>query len=162
MSLLNKTKEIIKLHTINNLSTRQIAKKMGYKNYNSVIRLLKYHKVLKKSLGYDEEIKVFNWLKKQGLKVQRQRGDAYFDLLLNKEKIDVKSSNLNKDKRYSFQIRNDYSLNKNLNLIDWFYLLFDREILYKVKPSELIARRNLHISNPDKSKYNLIYVGNLS
>ena len=155
----------IQLHK-RGFSTMKIAKKLGIPK-NNIICNLRNHGILRKAPGRDTEEQVAKWFEKQGIKVERQRGDAPFDLLMMQEKYDVKSANIGKDHRYTFQIydKSNHKGEKDLSQIDIFLLVLlslDGKPMYKLKSCDLTAKYSLHIPEDiKKSKYNLQFIGYL-
>lgn len=157
------TKQIIDLHQ-GGMSIYQIARKYG-KKPNSVLQNLRYYKILKPALGRNIEEEVAKWYENQGIAVVRQKGDAPFDLWVNRETIDVKSASRGSD-GFSFQLQSlkERQLPKEfIKYIDWFYLVFveGNHPIYKVRPSDLMCTQTLKIKEIGLSKYPLIYVGDL-
>jgi len=167
----NKTKKIIKLHK-RGKSTAEIAQKFDMKK-NTVINLLRYWNELRQSLGVDTEKRVLDFMRKKGCVVKRMRGDNYFDAFVDGKLVDVKSASLSMGNkktgctRYCFEINHKESVSNNLDLIDYFLLVFKDgvgETLYKLN-----AERTTHLkhmltfpSDPLNSrKYPLEFVGYL-
>lgn len=154
------------------LSSYQIGRKFNVKS--DYIRTYLYRKgLLRKALGRDIEEKVAKWFEKQSIKVSRQKGTHPYDLMVGKERIDVKSAHLSCVNRvynyygYSFQLQDLTERRSEKNFeeeLDWFILVFldeDGVPMYKVKPSDITAKRNLKIYF-GKSKLPLKFIGNLN
>lgn len=149
------------------LSTYQIAERLQI-TPNSVRTSLRNHGLIRESLGKSIEKAVATMLTDMGHNVVHHRGDHYFDLTVDGEKIDVKSGHLTKEKypRYLFQLKDkkrpdDKGFNKDS--IDWLYLVFlsdDQRPVFKLKAQEVKSHFNLSIY-PKTAKYSLIHVGNL-
>lgn len=148
------------------LSTSQVAKALG-KTKASVKQYLYTRGLLRRALGRDIEEEVAIWLEKEGYHIVRQKGDHHFDLLVDGKKVDVKSSKVHFDKSdgsysYCFEIRHKQNLNKDIADLDYFFLVFISETsksLYKLRANEVKVKRILKISNIDKTKYKLKYIG---
>ena len=118
-----RTDKIIQMHK-KGLSSSKIAKTLCMKK-NSIIQLLRLHGCLKKAPGVETEIKVAEYLKLRNFNVKRQRGDWYYDLLVDNKKVDVKSSSLNMKGDYIFHLQPSRYKNKNHREIDYFILVCD-------------------------------------
>jgi hypothetical protein len=155
----------IYLHTVKNLSTSQIANKLGMKK-NTIIQNLRYHKKLKQSLGRDIEEKIAQWFEKNHIKIIRQKGDCSFDLLIFNQRINVKSAHFQKNEhQYKFAVV--YKNTKYVDYhkeVDYFILVFLDEPgipFYSLKSSEVNVTSGITIHNLFNTKYPLQFVGYL-
>jgi hypothetical protein len=149
-------------------SSRQIAKLLHLSS--SVVRAnMTRYGINRQAFGRNTEEKVAQWIEKKGLIVKRQPGDSFFDLLVGKDKIDVKSAHLSFDKYrnnyyYKFQLQDRTSRlsDKDLSLIDWFYLVFlETNAIFRINPTDLNCRYTLSIAENLHSKYPLQFLGYL-
>lgn len=165
------TKKCIELHQ-QGFSTYKIAEELGIKQ-NSVYVRLKYWGVAREALGINIEKEVAVWFKEKGFDVERQRGDAPFDLKINGLNYDVKSAKLsinnNKSRAKCFRFlladkRSSGHLKDFVKLgIDYFLLVFkvDKFPMYLIRSEDLKGKQGLNIKSSIESKYNLVFVGNL-
>lgn len=148
---------------LNGKSTREIADELKMKK-NTVIKILKYHKLLKQASGVEFEELVARFFENNGSVVERQRGDMYFDLLIDGKKVDVKSAILNKkENRSHFEIKHRKSKGFNARKIDYYILVFKslkNMPAYKLYANE-VFHKSISLGNPKESnsKYNLYYIG---
>lgn len=154
------------LHVEQGASTAEIAELLGRKK-NTVLQGLRLRGVLRQALGRDIEIEVTKWLRSQGKSVINQRGDAPFDILVDGERVDIKSSHMNKDGRYGFSLqdRSNRVSDKNFSVeFDSFYLVFldeDGVPVYRVGSANITARYSIGITHLNKTKYPMQLIGYL-
>lgn len=167
---MKRTDQYIKMYQ-QGFSTYQIAKKFNRTPANIAL-VLKYWGVPRRHLGDDIEIKVMNWLEDRGHEVIRQGGKSPYDLLVNNQKIDIKSAHETYDKwnkkySYSFQLQsmpNRTYLKNFKKEIDSFYLVFlneDKVPMYKLLSKDVEATQTLRIFSHLIKKYPLKLVGYL-
>jgi len=135
----------VTLHTVDGLSTRQIAREFGA-NPSSVKKSLKVRGVLRPSPGKDIERDVWFWLVGQANSLMRVKGDRPFDLLADGERIDVKSAKECQG-RYTFALHHKDS-KRTESVADWYWLVLkDRthRPIYRCRPSDIQAKLNFNI-----------------
>lgn len=153
-------KQEIKMHT-SGMSCKQIAIKLNQKK-NTVLVNLRNHQCLRPNTGRLAEDLVENYLIKNNLPYERQKGDSPYDFLINSKKIDVKSAN-EVAGRYAFELSSDKNrLERKIisESCDYLYLVFldkDKKPCYILDTKEINPIKTLHVSNPDyyRGKYNL-------
>ncbi len=160
-----KTNEIIRLHTKEGWSTAKIARELNMKK-NTIIWLLRNHKVLRKNMGYDTEMRVGEWLDSRGVFAIHQKGDAPYDYLIGKKRVDVKMSHKNKDGVFRFEIFHQTSLHRKTSSdVDSLFLVFHDDLespIYELAFSEVEhLPRGLTIRNVNHTKYPLQLIGYL-
>lgn len=146
------------------LSVYQLAKVYGVPRVN-INATLRSRGVLRRTLGYDVENEVYEWLKKKGMNLERQRGDAPFDILCDGMRVDVKSAHLSLGGRYYFAIVHEANKGKNYrDAIDYFYLVFldkQNRPIYRLETTSVFVRRGLSIGDSMNTKYPIELIGHL-
>ena len=127
--------------------------------------------ITNKPLGKDTEEKVAQWFEDKDWYVERQKGDAPFDLLINKQRFDVKSAHKTFSDRhspcYKFQLQDktERKLDKNFEAsLDWFLFVFldeDGWPMYRLRPTDINIKYTLSITDIKNSKYPLQFLGYL-
>ncbi len=157
------------LHVEQGASTAEIAELMG-RTKDTVKRGLWGRGVLRPSLGKDIEQEVAAWLTRQGKRVVLQKGDAPFDLLVDDERVDVKSAHRSKSGAswaYRFQLQDvtkRVSLKNFAYELDSFYLVFlddDGAPVYRLKSVAVKIRCGLSVTHIGRSKYPMQLLGYL-
>ena len=149
------------------LSTYQIADKLGYKQ-NSVLVALRSIGKARKNMGWEIENKVVDWLVAQGKRITHRRGDAPYDILLEGERIDVKSVIDQKGDNMKFQLqccKGKKALKDLHDTVDWFYLVFANDPKMPVYALNSLDvgqyQQTFSIRRDMKTGYNLTHIGNL-
>lgn len=156
-----KTQKMINLHLLG-YSTRRIAELFGMKK-NTVLSVLKYHRVLRKNLGYDIERAVERWMKHAGHNVERMPGDAPYDLLIDGVKTDVKSAVRSRGS-FKFELQHKETIKRKTSRdVDALILVFKEKSysMYGVVFKEVQHLDSMCMVDPENTKYNLFYLGDL-
>jgi len=154
------------LHNTCEASTYEIGELLGVLP-NTVICNLRYHGKLRKAQGRDIEEQVAKFFEdKHGYKVERQRGDARFDLLVNNMvRVEVKSSHLCKNGRYVFDLQHHKSSRKNYqnetDIVVFVFLDEPGRPMYTLHASDVPDIGILSVKDPENSKHRLIFYNNL-
>ncbi len=158
------TKKIIEMHEKKGLSCSGIAEKLGKKR-NTVLQLLRYHKRLRKNMGFEIEKQVFEWLKRKSHNVESQPGDSYWDITADGVKLDVKSARVSKNGRYYFAI--NHKQTKNHIKPDYFLFVFKdvkNKPMYLLSSDQVDVKSNLNVPKDpfDSRKYKFEFLGYLN
>ena len=163
-----KEKEVIEnLYLKKELSSYKIAEFLNRKP-NSIRCYLRNLGIARKHKGRVIEDKLARFLRNSGNYVTQQSGIAPYDLLMDGERIDVKSSHkviVNKGKpwqAYKFQLQ-DLKSRKELKdlhqCVDWFYLVFLSKLSQQARVFRLASsnvnkhQQTLSVSNPNERKH---------
>lgn len=159
----DRVNEMVRLHQEEDFSTAEIAKRLGVKK-NTVIASLRHRGKLRPALGRDIEERVAQWYEARGARVVRQRGDAPFDFLIEKDRIDVKSSRKGKvSETFTFELLHKGS-KKKLSYIDKLLLVFidnEKNPMFLLTTQGIPERSLLRMKDPKLSKLPLQFIGNL-
>jgi len=147
------------------LSTYQVADKLGIKADTVKHNLWQSGKI-RKALGTDIEVEVAAWLSNSCKALLRLPGDHPYDLLVDGQRIDVKSSKINASGGYSFEITHKNAKPKIIyNHMDWLYLVFitkTAKLIYKADPRIFTGRRVVYFkADISQSIYPLQYLGSM-
>lgn len=145
------------------LSTAKIAKQFGAKK-NSVLKCLRYHGTLRLAPGRAVELEVAAWTAKFARSCYRMPGDHPYDLLVDGERIDVKSARWSRN-AYYFELVHKNTAKDYHQHVDEFYLVLTdtpRRQVYRLNAADVSVKRCLTIpKDPTKSKYPLQFLGHL-
>jgi hypothetical protein len=146
------------------LSINKISKLLSI-NRDRVRAILTYRGLTRLAPGRAMEKKVATFLEDRGHKVERQKGDRPFDLLVDGKRIDVKSAHLSGKflDGWRFEMQHDFSREKiHANFIDEFYLVFmenENNRIFCLDSNEVHVKKMLRIPRSFNTKYNLKYIG---
>lgn len=155
-------------YVIAGLSTGQIADKYGYKK-NTVLRHLWKQGLLRQGVGRAIEREVAIWLYPLAGAVFLMKGDCPFDLLVDGQRVNVKSAvgsytRNGRFRRHLFTLSHAQSNADYHAHVDQFYLVF-RDMpyrpVYMLEAASLRVKSCLAICDPDESKYPLRLIGYL-
>lgn len=153
--------KIIKMYA-KGKSTRQVADKLGLKK-NSVLWYLRSKGLLRKNIGYEIEQKVGDWLIKKGLTIERQRGDAPYDIKCAGRRVDVKGAHIGKTGYYHFRVQYHQSIHKKTSYdLDELLLVFQDEPnlpMYILPFSEIENNLRGFAVNLVSPKYPMTFLG---
>lgn len=168
-----KVNEAVELYE-RGFSCNEIAQVLGERK-NTVVKNLRYRGVMREQPGAVTESLVARFLISEGHKVIKMPGDAPFDLLVNGERVDVKSA-CKAGGKYTFSLQthpNKSSVGRwgrtdkdFVRVLDWFYFVFLDEPscpIYALPSSAVEAKYSIGVSRPPhhkKYKFGLVgYLG---
>lgn len=156
------TLKIIELYE-QGFSSYQVAA-LVHRKPDSIRHILRYAGVIRESKGRDIERLVAKWFKDRKFNVLEMPGDRPYDLLVEGLRIDVKSSTLHKDDKFNFELIHDLNKHKNnAKSFDLFlFVLLEDEMPMYLLGSSLIETKMFSWRRDHKTKYPLVYLGDLN